>query len=75
MITPVTDCCRQAGTLRAAAGIMGVALAGFFMAWLLLGWVGWVPAMADIFGIEGMRTPAAFTVGGLLLAAIAFWEC
>jgi hypothetical protein len=54
---------------------MGVALAGFFMAWLLLGWIGWVPAMVDVFGVEGMRTPAAFTVGGLLLAAIAFWEC
>ena len=43
-------------------------------AWLLAGWLGWVPGMVDVFGVAGMRTPAAITVAALLLAAIAFWE-
>jgi hypothetical protein len=49
-----------------------VAVAFFF--WLLAGWLEWVPSMVDVFGMAGMRTPAAITVAALLLAAIAFWE-
>jgi len=30
--------------------------------------------MLDIFGVVGMRTPAAITIAGLLLAAIGFFE-
>lgn len=30
--------------------------------------------MIDVFGTAGMRTPAAFTIAGLLLAAIGFFE-
>ena len=68
------DCFKEIGWFRAMAGVGGITLAVFFLAWLLIGWAGWVPAMVDLFGIAGMRTPAAFTVGGLLIAAISFWE-
>ena len=71
----VFDCFRTIGWLRAVTGVVGITLAVFFLAWLLVGWLGWVPAMVDLFGVDGMRTPASFTVAGLLLAAISFWEC
>lgn len=68
-------CTAKPGWFRLSLGIVGVALPAFFLTWLLIGWIGWVPAMVDLFGVVGMRTPAAFSVAGLLLAAIAFWEC
>ncbi|MGB5439957.1 MAG: hypothetical protein WBN57_07240 [Gammaproteobacteria bacterium] len=65
---------RSIGWFRAMTGIGGILLAVFFLVWLLIGWAGWVPSMIDLFGVAGMRTPASFTVGGLLLAAISFWD-
>jgi len=56
-------------------GVLGILVAVSFFIWLLAGWLGWVPSMVDVFGVAGVRTPAAITVGALLLAAIAFWEC
>ena len=75
MMDQFISCCRQAGRLRASIGMTGIALASIFPVWLLLGWIGWLPSMVDLFGVEGMRTPASFTVGGLMIAAIAFWDC
>ncbi|MGB5301257.1 MAG: hypothetical protein WBN08_04605 [Thiogranum sp.] len=61
--------------LRFSLGVLGIVVAAAFFVWLLAGWLGWVPSMVDVFGVAGVRTPAAITVGALLLAAIAFWEC
>lgn len=74
-MTSVFDCFKDIGWFRAMTGVGGITLAAFFLAWLLVGLFGWVPTMVDLFGIDGMRTPASFTVTGLLLAAIAFWDC
>lgn len=72
---PVSECFKTLGWFRVMTGVTGVTLAVFFLAWLLFGWAGWVPTMVELFGTDGMRTPASFTVGGLLIAAISFWEC
>ncbi len=72
---PVINCRRKIGGIRTLIGFSGVALAAAFFVWLLIGWFGWVPTMVDTFGVAGMRTPASITVAGLLLAAIAFWDC
>jgi len=61
--------------LRFSLGVLGIVVAAAFFVWLLAGWLGWVPSIMDVFGVAGVRTPAAITVGALLLAAIAFWEC
>jgi len=60
--------------LRFSLGVLGIVVAVAFFFWLLAGWLEWVPSMVDVFGMAGMRTPAAITVAALLLAAIAFWE-
>jgi hypothetical protein len=60
---------------QAMLGALGIAVAAFFFIWLLIGWFGWAPTMVDVFGVAGMRTPAAISVAGLLLAAIAFRDC
>jgi len=66
---------RQLNRVRLSLGLLGVVVASVFFIWLLAGWLGWVPSMVDMFGVEGMRTPAAISVAGLLLAAVSFWEC
>ena len=60
--------------LRLITGMLGIVVAAAFFAWLLVGWFEWVPSMVDVFGVAGMRTPAAISIGALLLAAISFWE-
>jgi hypothetical protein len=55
-------------------GTLGIMTALPFFVWFTLGWVEIVPSMVDTFGVEGLRTPAAVTVGGLLLAAIGFYD-
>lgn len=55
-------------------GVLGISVASAFFVWLLAGWFEWMPGLVDFFGVEGLRTPAAITVGALLIAAIAFWE-
>lgn len=52
----------------------GVTLAAAFFAWLIIGLLPGVPSMIDVFGVPGLRYPAAVGVGGLLLAAIGFWD-
>ena len=65
----------QLTRLRLSLGLLGVVVAAAFFVWLLAGWLGWVPGMVYVFGVEGMRTPAAITVAALMLAALSFWEC
>jgi hypothetical protein len=60
---------------RLSLGVLGIVVATAFFMWLLVGWVGWMPTMVDVFGVEGLRTPAAITVAALLTAAIAFRDC
>ena len=62
------------GQFRFYLGVLGILVAVAFFVWLLAGWFDWVPSLVDVFGVEGLRTPAAITVGALLMAAIAFWE-
>ncbi len=60
--------------IRRTFGVLGAATALPFFVWLLLGWCGAVPSMVDVFGTPGLRTPAAITIGGLLMAAIGFHD-
>ncbi len=71
---PDSDCSMKIGWLRTSLGMLGIAFAASMFIWFLTGLAGWVPTLVDVFGVAGMRTPAAITVAGLLLAAIAFWE-
>lgn len=65
---------RRAARCRRALGIVGAAAAVPFFVWLPLGWLEFVPSMVDVFGVVGLRTPAGITIGGLLLAAIGFYD-
>jgi hypothetical protein len=75
LMTALFERPRQLNRVRLSLGLLGVVVASVFFIWLLAGWLGWVPSMVDMFGVEGMRTPAAISVAGLLLAAVSFWEC
>lgn len=60
--------------MRRWIGALGVVMAAPFFLWLPAGLLAGVPSLVDVFGIAGLRTPAAVTVLGLLLAAVAFWD-
>jgi len=62
------------GRLRRGLGWLGLAVAAPLLAWLALGLLPIVPSMLEVFGVLGLRTPAALAVAGLLLAAIGFHE-
>lgn len=53
-------------------GCFGVAIAAPFFLWVPLGLMGLTPSMIDVFGVVGLRFPAAITIGGLMLAAVGF---
>jgi hypothetical protein len=53
-------------------GWVGVVIATPFFLWVPLGLIGLTPSMIDVFGVVGLRIPAAVTIAGLLLAAIGF---
>ncbi|MBT5066152.1 MAG: hypothetical protein HOM64_07835 [Proteobacteria bacterium] len=59
-------------SLLRVAGWVGVVVATPFFLWVPLGFTGLIPSMIDVFGIVGLRIPAAFTIAGLLLAAVGF---
>lgn len=48
----------------------GLAAAAAFFGWLVLGLIPGVPSMVEVFGVPGLRYPAAVGVSGLLVAAI-----
>jgi len=54
------------------AGWVGVVVATPFFVWVPLGFTSFIPSMIDVFGIVGVRIPAAVTIAGLLLAAVGF---
>ena len=60
--------------VRRFIGLLGVAAALPFLAWAVLGLFEPVPSMVEVFGMEGLRLPASVTVGGLLVAAIGFYD-
>ena len=53
-------------------GWIGVFIAAPFFLWFLLAWLGMAPSMVEVFGVVGLRIPAAVTIAGLLLAAVGF---
>lgn len=57
---------------RHLIGIAGLIGASFMLVWLITSLLGLTVSIVDIFGIEGIRTPAGITIGGLMLAAIGF---
>lgn len=61
-------------SVRRAVGLIGALIALPFFVWLPLGLVPGIPDMIDVFGIKGLRTPAAITISGLLLGAFGFHE-
>jgi hypothetical protein len=60
--------------VRRAFGWLGIVLSLPFFVWLAIGLVPGIPSMVDVFGIPGLRTPAAITIAGLLLGAFGFHE-
>jgi len=60
--------------VRRFVGVIGIAVAAGFLLWVPAGLVPGIPGLIEVFGIEGLRTPASFPVGGLMLAAIGFFE-
>lgn len=60
--------------VRRVIGVMGVAAALPLFVWLPLGWLQVVPSVVDVFGVVGIRYPASMTIGGLLVAAICFYD-
>lgn len=59
---------------RRIVGIAGVGVAAVFLLWVPAGLLPGVPSVIEVFGVDGLRTPASFTVGGLMLGAIGFFE-
>lgn len=53
-------------------GWVGVIIAAPFFLWVPLGMTNLIPSMIDVFGLVGLRIPAAVTIAGLLLAAVGF---
>ncbi|QKK02854.1 MAG: hypothetical protein HND55_09475 [Pseudomonadota bacterium] len=60
--------------LRRMFGFAGAGIAAFFLAWAVVGLVPGIPSLLDVFGMPGIRVPAAITIGGLLTAAVGFHE-
>lgn len=59
---------------RRIVGVVGLLMVLPMALWLLLGFTGAVPSMLSVFGMEGLRTPASIVIGGLLIAAVGFWD-
>ncbi len=55
-------------------GFAGALVAFFFLGWALVGFIPGVPSLIEVFGLPGIRVPAAITIGGLLVAAVGFHE-
>lgn len=60
------------GVNRRWLGYLGLALALPWGVWLLAGWLGLVPSLVAVFGIDGLKEPAACAIAGLLMAAVGF---
>jgi len=60
--------------LQQAARFVGLLLSVPFFVWFLLGLLGLVPSIVQVFGPAEVRTPASIVVVGLLIAALGFWD-
>ena len=60
--------------LQNVARVVGLLIAAPFFLWFLLGLLGLVPSIVEVFGPAGVRTPASIVVAGLLIAALGFWD-
>jgi hypothetical protein len=60
--------------LRRVIGVAGIIVAAGILLWIPAGFVPGIPGPLDVYGIEGLRKPASFMVGGLMLGAIGFFE-
>lgn len=63
---------RRLDTVKLIARIAGLSLIIPFFLWLLLGLVPGIPSIVDVFGMAGLRTPTAFVIAGLMLAAFGY---
>lgn len=54
------------------SAILGLVIATPMFLWLFVGLIPAVPSIIDVFGIEGLRTPAGIIIAGLVLAAFGF---
>jgi hypothetical protein len=70
----VTVRSRMNPSVMRVIGFLGVAIAAPFFLWVPLGLTGLTPSMIDVFGVVGMRFPAAVTISGLLIASIGFHQ-
>jgi hypothetical protein len=52
--------------------MLGIAMALPFLIWLAIGLLPGIPSIIDVFGVTGLKIPAAIVIAGLLLAAIGF---
>lgn len=57
-----------------AARIFGPLIAVLPTLWFLLGLIGLVPSIVDMFGETAVKIPAAIVVAGLLIAALGYWD-
>jgi hypothetical protein len=60
--------------VRRALGVLGISMALPFFVWTPLGMVEGIPSIVETYGFEGLRIPTSITIGGLLLAALGFFE-
>lgn len=65
---------RHRGMVCIAAVALGLAAVASMLMWVVVGWIGWVPSMIEMFGVTGLRIPAGIAIGGLLLAAVGLNE-
>lgn len=57
-----------------AARIVGPLIAALFTLWFLLGLLGFVPSIIQVFGQTEVKIPAAIVVASLLLGALGYWD-
>ncbi|MGB5708146.1 MAG: hypothetical protein WBM41_15100 [Arenicellales bacterium] len=53
-------------------GVFGITMSSAMLLWFLIGLLGLVPSMIDVFGVPGLRVPAGIAISGLLAASIGF---
>jgi len=73
-LTPLPPEPARLRRFRRAIGTVGAVVAAGFLLWVPVGFIPGIPSVIEVFGIEGLRTPASITVGGLMLGAIGFFE-
>lgn len=52
--------------------VLGIGIALPFFIWAPVGLLPFVPSIIEVFGVAGLKVPASFVIGGLMMAAIGF---